>query len=74
MPSDAHCVQEEEREEAADSEDEAGPANDDPALAQLMARPDGLQIMLRARKLVGHCCSLPASADLHVGLSGVSAR
>ena len=57
MPSDAYGLQEEELEETANSEDEAGPENDDPALAQLMARPDGLQIMLRARKLVGHCCS-----------------
>ncbi|KAK9868271.1 hypothetical protein WJX84_010761 [Apatococcus fuscideae] len=41
----------EANEGMTDSEDEAGPENNNPALAQLMARPDGLQIMLRARKL-----------------------
>ena len=50
--------------EAPDSEDESGPESEDPALKQLMARPDGLKIMLRARKLV-RCCCCCGLADPH---------
>ena len=72
--SSGWALQEEGGEEAGEdeegSDDEAGLEAEDPALMQLMSRPDGLQIMLRARKLVslrkrkGLPLSCPGSTDL----------
>ncbi len=56
-------VQEEGEEaggQGGDSEDDAGEAAMDPVFKKLMSQPDGLQIMLRARKMVCSPTSVPS--------------